>query len=90
MAVWSKLPEVVPYLNPADVGVAEAPEKEPDRVAPVELTPLGELAVVTDAVGCCPPAPPPDAVHLVPTTLISSKRMVQALVGVCLKIKVRD
>ena len=60
VAVWSKLPEVVPYLNPADVGVADAPEKEPDRVAPVELTPLGVLAVVTDAVGCCPPAPPPD------------------------------
>ena len=44
---------------------------------------------------CCvgflpPPSLPTDGVHLVPTTLISSIRIVHAFVGLCLNIKVSD
>ena len=62
----SRRDELVPQTIPVLLILPLAPEKEPDRVAPVELTPLGVLAVVTVAVGSSPPAPPPDPLQLVP------------------------
>ena len=55
----------VPHWKPQFLVSPVAPEKEPDRVAPAELTPLGLASVVTVevAVACSPPESAPDEVH---------------------------
>jgi len=58
-----RLPDVIPYLKPVRLIVPVSPEKEPCRVAPVELLSETELAVITVAVGSSPPTPPPDWFH---------------------------
>ena len=68
-----RLPETVPHLNPAAVGLALAPEYEPDRVAPVWLTLVAELLVLTVAVAVWPPeVPPPVSLHNVVKTSLDT------------------
>ena len=50
---------VSPHSKPTSVGAVVAPEKEPDRVASVELGSI-PAAVVTVAAGSSPPALSPD------------------------------
>ena len=68
LAVLFKFEVLVPHLNQAAVGVELAPEKEPRRVAPSELTLVSGLTVVTEAVGSCPPPPQAVPLHLSKTT----------------------
>ena len=63
---WTRLDNEeleVPHWKPQFLVSPVAPEKEPDRVAPVELTSVA-LLVVTVAVAP-PEVPPPDSFHSV-------------------------
>ena len=60
---------VSPHSKPTSVGAVVAPEKEPDRVASVELGSI-PAAVVTVAAGSSPPALPPDESQLIASFFI--------------------